>query len=351
MLDVATFKIHFDKELSRFLALKNAEVRTYTKSKAIRRIIAHSAAIAQVDGKRVRPYLGYLGYRMAGGVKTKDILRRLVGIELFHLFALIQDDIIDNATHRHGILTVHAFTQERIEKHKHAARTASSQALLAGDLAFVWSQEALLADSASDVYAQVANEFYTMNKGVIIGQMLDVNISHKDTCTVAQIEEKNLLKTARYTFVHPLKIGGRLAGTAHTARLDTFFDRIGTLLGTAYQIHDDMLDIIGSPAKIGKPILGDVAEGQHTYFTHHVFLHGSANDKKKLKNFFGKSLSKKEKEIVQAIFKSSGAINFGRRIAEKKLVQAQAHIQQAVIDTEHKEALFTLVSLLRFRSQ
>ena len=93
-------------------------------------------------GKRIRPFLVHLMYTSAGGKHQDELLPYLFAIELFHSFALVHDDIIDQSPFRHNVPTVHAFLETLYSKAKRigdAKHTSMSQAILVGDLLFSWS--------------------------------------------------------------------------------------------------------------------------------------------------------------------------------------------------------------------
>ncbi len=343
ILDRASFKRVFDKRLAFFLENKKRQLPT--TNGVVKNIVAHTARLATHDGKRVRPYMAYLGYISSGGRDEKKILDALVGIELFHVFALIHDDIIDGAQIRHGLPTVHAHIEKLLSSSPHAKQKGYWQALLAGDLAYTWAHEALLSNVPPHTGERVRRLFYAMIEEVIMGQMIDVAITNRLACSARAIEEKNLLKTARYTFVHPLKIGSALSGKQ--ADLDPFFESFGAHIGTAFQVQDDLLDIIGDPKKTGKPVLGDVAEGQHTHFSQHVFTKGAKEEGAALARCFGKKVT--DQKNIRRLFETSGALAAGRKIIARKIKLAERAITKAPLDDTKKRVFFELVRQIEER--
>lgn len=165
-------------------------------------------------GKRLRPYFCYLGYLGYGGIKTDKVFPAAMAIELFHLFALIHDDIMDKADKRRGITTIHrAF--------------GLSAGILAGDLVLCLAQD-LMPDN---LYWQ------KLKQEVIIGQFLDVNVRKKTEKEIWKIME---LKTARYTVLRPLQIGAFLTGACQK-NIEKIAD-FAIPTGIAFQLQDDLLD-------------------------------------------------------------------------------------------------------------
>ncbi|KAA0205650.1 hypothetical protein EDM68_04930 [Candidatus Uhrbacteria bacterium] len=185
------FKKRFDKVLARFLDRKMREMRGLVRDAYIRSVIEHARTLSIAGGKRIRPYLAYTMYRAAGG-RSERIIDTLVGLELFHAFALVHDDVMDRGTSRHGVATANK-------------KFGDAQAILVGDLLFNWAWEILAPTSARAIFAKMVDE-------VIAGQMLDVDAVRRSRVTDAFIEEKMRLKTAMYSFVRPMQFGVSLAG-------------------------------------------------------------------------------------------------------------------------------------------
>lgn len=348
MYDLASFKLAFDAQLRLFLAKKKKQSYARTRDKMARTVIDKAIHLALHDGKRIRPYLAYLGYCAAGGKNPRSILDALVGIELFHVFALIHDDVMDKADMRRGTPTIHASVARALGNDPRAVHTGYAQAILAGDLLYTWSHEALLADLPPVVHKRVQPRFYAMIEEVIIGQMLDVDMGVRKRVAMSAIKEKELLKTARYTFVHPLLIGMALHCTSEV--LEHSFEQFGTHAGRAFQMQDDLLDIMGDSAKTGKPMLGDVAEGKHTFFTHYISEKGTPKEKRLLVRYFGKRITQPDRRTLQAVFASSGSIDAGKRVMQKEIRAAKNVIDGAPITSIYKKAFMILADMICARA-
>lgn len=345
MHDLASFRKIFDKRLEAFLLRKKNEIGNITRQSEVRKIITHTMKLAAADGKRIRPYLGYLGYCAAGGRNPEHILDALVGLELFHVFALIHDDIIDQAVTRRGIPTTHAHLGRRFGTDARAKHKALSQAILAGDLVYVWAHEALLGKSSAAQAVRTMSTFYEMIEEVVVGQMIDVDITGRLRIEACDLAEKNLLKTARYTFTHPLRIGAALAGSSK--KFDAFFVSFGDHAGSAFQIGDDLLDVVGDPRKTGKALFSDIREGQHTHLTLHVSKKGSACDRAEFSRAFGKKYF--NTKTLLATLNSSGAIEHARSQMKRHLMQARNEIQKAPLGGMLRGAFVAIADLLETR--
>lgn len=319
-------------------------------------------------GKRLRPYIAYIGYLISISFDDEsknddynlDIIDRLIGLELFHLYALVHDDIIDSAYTRHGVPTIQvAMAQSATERNVDAnekVHLGQSYAILAGDLLFGIAQKVLLlgtglgADTSIAVdQKRIANLFSQMAEEVILGQMIDVELSTQDRPPLESIELKNLMKTARYTFVYPFKIGAALSGTSHPEYSnnlpedylnvfedtyyshDSLFESIGTDLGVAYQIYDDIADLVS-----------DVRSFQHNNLTHYVFSGGSPYS-----NLKHAQLLELEDDMILNHFKDAGAIDHCLSICEQKMRNAKDQIDQSSVGTRLKKILLKLINDIR----
>jgi geranylgeranyl diphosphate synthase type I len=348
ILSITEFKDLFDRQIDAFLLQKVESLNETVSNKDIAKIVEHAAKIARVGSKRIRPYVAYLGYKMCRQKEEKSLFDALVGIELFHVFALIHDDIIDEGHERHTVQTLHKYVESLFPQVRRPKHIGDAQALLVGDLVFAWSQEALTKNTPTKNLEGVRTYFFKMIEEVVAGQMIDVDLSYRKRANLSEIEEKNRLKTARYTFVNPLKIGAALAGDTKT--YDAFFEEFGTAIGGGYQVQDDLLDICGDSKKTGKDVMRDLEEAQHTFFTQYVFDNGTDEQKKKLESFWGNKLSPEQKMEAKKLFEDSGAIDEGRKIINTKLKEAEDAFYKYRISKNHKEAFGRLVDLIKKRS-
>lgn len=265
------FKEKFDPYLKDYLKKKILEIRKYTKNKSVIDYINYAKKITLIGGKRIRPYIAYLMYGSLGGKDIENALKLLVSLEIFHSFGLMHDDIIDKGTLRHGIPTSHIYITNKLKKEKRVGdlnHIGNSQAILLGDILFSWALENLSAniDFSPKIINNVIKLFYQMVDEVIIGQMIDVDITTRKKVPKEFIDEKIRLKTASYTFIRPLEIGASLANGLTTS-IEKFCQTFGFCLGIAFQTQDDLFDTTSTKNKLHKTVLSDVIAHQHTYLT------------------------------------------------------------------------------------
>jgi len=218
MTTITTFKQWFDPLFLGYLRNKLTEMCLVSGNYSeIKDPSQHVLFLAR-GGKRVRPFVAYLAALSTGFTSLEELLPLLFGLELFHLFALIHDDIIDDSSLRRDIQSFHA-------------RYSKAQALLWGDLCFSLANEAI---TTAPFPEETRILFSRVTQETIVGQMLD-SIEPREDLFDTVIE----LKTARYTFVYPTLLGFSVAGVVI---VDPLYYRLGTLLGRAFQRLDDLVD-------------------------------------------------------------------------------------------------------------
>lgn len=224
-----------------------------------------------VGGKRVRAVLCELGWRTAtqdGDSKTDAAMIRSVGValELFHLGALIHDDIMDDSVSRRGVPTIHtrmAGNADTVDESS-ANRFGSSSAILAGDLCFGWAAGTFTAAVASAPGAvEACAMFDAMRSELMVGQYLDVASDVTPTSIGLDRALKIArLKTARYSVDFPLQIGAHLGSADRRTR--SALSQFAVSIGEAYQLRDDVLGVFGSSAKTGKSAEEDLVNAKNT---------------------------------------------------------------------------------------
>jgi geranylgeranyl diphosphate synthase type I len=206
--------------------------------------------------------LAHWGWAVAGGPPDThaQLVRVAAALELLHLFALIQDDVMDRSASRRGLPTLHVVAAERHRDERglgDAALFGDSVATLVSDLAL--SEASLLvADTAPAVRAS----WRLMAVELVEGQLLDVTHTagrRRDLPTSLRIAR---FKSGRYTITRPLQLGALVAGADPqlVRRLVTW----GDLVGDAFAVRDDVLGVWGDPARTGKPAGDDLRSGKPT---------------------------------------------------------------------------------------
>lgn len=202
--------------------------------------------ILSIGGKRIRPVMALMACNLFSD-KIDSAVMPAAGIEVFHNFTLVHDDIMDNASVRRNLPTIHS-------------KWNINQAILSGDVMAFISNECFLHAPAD----KLISVFHTFNKAAIevcIGQQLDMDYEKAAVITHDQYLRMIELKTA-VLLSASLKIGA-LIGGAGDKDSDLLYE-FGRNLGLAFQIQDDMLDIWGDSQVFGKARGGDIVANKKT---------------------------------------------------------------------------------------
>ena len=207
--------------------------------------------VLQAGGKRIRPFLTLLATdveRNSGTLHDSDeaALNAACAVEFLHTFTLVHDDIMDNAATRRGRPTVYA-------------AYGTSAAILSGDALIALANEAL-ARITSPNLGQMMAEFGLGFRCVCEGQALDKAFENRDTIRVAEYLEMIDLKTAKI-----IELAAVLGSVAGGGRFIKPLRSFAHHLGLAFQINDDLLDLIGDERTFGKTSGGDILEGKRTF--------------------------------------------------------------------------------------
>lgn len=198
-------------------------------------------------GKRIRPVL-LLMAAQAFGAEIESALWPALGVEIFHNFTLLHDDVMDHAAMRRGRPTV-------------CARWDTNTAILSGDAMTTLAYKCV-SGCEPQFLPEVIDRFSMMTMAVYEGQQLDADMQQAPRATFSQYLNMVTCKTSAL-IAYPCAIGTLLAG-ADGADIEAMFN-YGISLGIAFQMMDDWLDVYGDPATFGKAIGGDIIEGKRTW--------------------------------------------------------------------------------------
>lgn len=241
-----------------------------------------------LGGKRLRPSLVMMSTELFDGDYTEAITPAL-GIEVFHNFTLMHDDIMDKAPLRRSKPTVYKKWNADI-------------AILSGDTMFAKSCE-LMMHVNDKILRHVLNLFYMTAIEVCEGQQLDMNYETKPAVTINEYIHMIGLKTA-VLVACSLKTGALIADASETDA-NHLYD-FGKNIGIAFQLHDDMLDVYGDEQKFGKQTGGDILANKKTFLLLKALETAADKDAEELKRWIGMKEfdSRKKIEAVKEIFSS-----------------------------------------------
>jgi geranylgeranyl diphosphate synthase, type II len=260
-------------------------------------------------GKGFRPSLCISTCKIFGG-SAQQSMNSAIALELFHNAFLIHDDVEDESEDRRGLPTMHA---------EHGVGIAIN----VGDAMNVLSIRPLMHNVFSlgpAISWQVFTEVEHMVMESVEGQAMELGWRRDNECRLTDEDYLRMIlkKTCWYTCIHPIRIGA-IIGSDGTVNPDRF-NRFGYYLGAAFQIQDDLLNLIGERAKYGKEIGGDVLEGKRTLMLIHLCNVCNEEESRRLQTYLSKDRRKRtaaETRWVMRMMNKYDCIEYGRSNAKQ----------------------------------
>ena len=246
--------------------------------------------IMEDGGKRLRPVLALLAYNLYRD-DVEKILKSVIGIEIFHNYTLLHDDVMDDAELRRGRQTVHK-------------KWNSNVAILSGDAAAITAYKMI--ESVDDEYLRrVIDGFNQVAMDVCKGQQYDMEFETRDDVTEQEYIDMIYLKTS-VLIAGSIRHGALVAG-APEHEYNALYD-FGGYLGLVFQLQDDYLDVYGDVAEFGKKIGGDILSNKKTYMLIKALELVSPEDKALLKEWIAKKEFDPQEKIkaVTEIYNRTG---------------------------------------------
>jgi geranylgeranyl diphosphate synthase type I len=306
-------------------------------------------------GKRLRPAFCYLGWLSAGGDPEATAPADELGaaFELLHAFALVHDDVMDDAPLRRGHPTTHVAFEDRhaTEGWRGDGRLfGQGMAILVGDLAHVY------AGSIVARMPPVARaRWREMQLELMAGQYLDLLSAARAEVDGERARLIARLKTGRYSIEQPLLLGASLASETPStpgspSPLDEVLVAYGSALGMAFQLRDDVLGAFGDPAVTGKPVGDDLRTGKATLLLARGLEEADGAQREILAGVGDLDATDDDIALIQGALRDSGALAaVEAEIAELAGVAREA-VGRADIPSEASAALTDLVGLVAFRA-
>ena len=259
-------------------------------------------------GKAIRPALCLATCRAFGG-HDEDARGAAVAIEMLHNAFLVHDDIADGSERRRGRPTL-------------PAEHGPGLALNAGDALAVLAHQVLRQHARrldDDLGERLLDEFDTMALRTLEGQATELGWRRDAVARLAPEDYLDLImhKTCWYTTIHPMRVGA-LLGSRGYADLRPMV-RFGFHLGAAFQIQDDLLNLVGDEALYGKEINGDLREGKRTLVLIHLIGAAEGADRDTVDRYLRLAPTQRGPEAIgeiRALFDVYGSIEFARAYAE-----------------------------------
>lgn len=338
------FKRKFDPVLENFLSEK---IKLWEKvSPEFAKVLESVGETFSGGGKRIRPAFMFYAYQACGGQDNRAIINASCSIEFLHQFALIHDDIMDNAFLRRG-------------KPALQQTFGLSTAILLGDLLQTFGWEILSgSDFSPSILRDTQKIFAQLSQEAIVGQYLDISIASRlKKINFGKLEQSVLrvleLKSGRYTVEKPCYLGASLA----KAKAGAFkvFSNYGIPLGIAFQLQDDILGMYGQEAELGKPADSDLKEGKLSLLVvktlQKLNQQKEAEIKKKFLSLWGnKKITQNDLGWVRNIIEITGALRYSKDLAEKLVCQAKESLAHYPFEKSSRDFFMETADFLRERN-
>lgn len=285
-----------------------------------------------LGGKRVRPVLVLMACDALGG-EDDVALDAALGVELFHNFTLLHDDVMDNADVRRGKPTVHR-------------RWNSNTAILSGDTMLTLATQFIARTgnkAVMELFNKTAIEIYE-------GQQWDMDFEDRNDVTVDEYINMIRLKTS-VLLGCALKTGALLAdGTEEDC--DTLYDA-GVNMGLAFQLQDDLLDVWGDPKTFGKEIGGDIMNNKKTFLLINAMQLATGDDADELRHWLNDPYTTRDDKVpaVTALYERLGVRQLAQDAIAEYNARAVESFNRVKISDEDKQAFIDLANRLAGRSK
>lgn len=289
--------------------------------------------VLSLGGKRIRPVLMLMAYNLYRE-DVKSILQPATGIEVYHNYTLLHDDLMDRADMRRGKATVHKVWNDNV-------------AILSGDAMLVLAYQ-FMAQCASEKLKDVMDLFSLTALEICEGQQLDMEFEQRKDVKEDEYIEMIRLKTS-VLLAASLKIGAILGG-ASEEDADALYD-FGVNLGLAFQLKDDLLDVYGDPLRFGKNIGGDILCNKKTYLVIKAFEHANTDQEALLNDWFTRETFDPQEKIaaVTRLYNEIGV----KALCENRIVEyskrASESLNRVNVPAENKQELETMMNELMHR--
>lgn len=289
--------------------------------------------ILNLGGKRIRPILCLIACDMFGGEWSQAVPSAL-GVEYFHNFSLMHDDVMDDAPLRRGKTTVH-------EKYN------LNTAILSGDAMLIKAYEYFCKVPTAHL-AEIIGLFNQTALEVCEGQQYDMDFETTDNVTIPQYLKMIELKTA-VLIATSLKMGAIVGGASAEDAANLY--EFGRHIGIAFQLQDDWLDAYADQATFGKQVGGDIIQNKKTYLLIKALELADEQQRTSLETWLHKPDADPVEKVqaVTAIFNQTGVSEVLQAHTKQYYDQAFAYLNKISLPDGQKQALLDVTDMLMYR--
>ena len=285
-------------------------------------------------GKRLRPVLTLMACDALGG-NLQQALPPAVGLEMFHNFTLLHDDVMDHAELRRGKPTVHCRWNDNV-------------AILSGDAMLIMAAD-LIARTPQPHTAEAIALFHRTALQICEGQQWDMDFEQRDDVTLDEYMEMIRFKTS-VLLGCAMQMGALVAGDAERGR---WLYEAGVNVGLAFQLQDDALDVWGDPAVFGKQNGGDILNNKKTFLLISALQLSTGSDADELRRWLNDPAPEPDQKIaaVTALYDRLGLRRRSDEAIAKYNDRARQALSQAKLDPEGERVFSRLMDDLAGRRQ
>lgn len=319
------YSADIDQEITR--ALETVDPETLRQA---------SEHLVKAGGKKLRPSLAVLSAEAVGG-KVESALKTGAAVELIHTFSLIHDDIMDQDEKRRGKPSVHVLWGEPM-------------AILAGDTLFSKAFASVMKSEEDGVTPElILPALHTVVDSCVKiceGQALDMGFAER--MDVSEDEYLVMIYKKTAALIAAATKSGAILGGGTPEQVEALSE-YGRLIGMAFQIQDDYLDVASSEEDLGKPVGSDIVEGKMTLLAVHALSQANGEDKERLLTILKEEGDENVSEAV-AILEKYGSIEYAWNVAQEDVNQAKELLINNLDESPAREALILIADFVLERS-
>lgn len=336
------FMLSKDKIENKINEILGKEIEKYEDNEFIKESLKELKRLSQ-GGKRVRGYLVKLG-QMLFGKDDDSYVDLAAAIEIFQTAILIHDDIIDEADKRRGMDTINA---------KYKGHVGVAKGICIGDLGFFISYRIINnANISEELKDEIVKIYSKTLHNTVNGEIVDVELPLKTLEYHRNMDEKIIYdiyvnKTAWYTIIGPILIGAASACASDEDKEKLI--EMGTNLGIAFQIKDDLLGLYSNALDMGKT-LNDIKEGKQTIIYKYAIDHASKEELEVISKYYGNlNVTDEESKTIIDLFDKLGARKNAENLVKKYTDNGISIIE--TMDVQNKDLFMEFANYLLKRKK
>jgi len=316
----------FDK----ILHIIESEVRQLQFTRHPKNLYDPIEYILSLGGKRIRPALMLMACNLYCE-EVEKALKPAIGMEIFHNFTLLHDDLMDEADRRRNQLTVH-------KKWNVNTAILSGDAMLILAYQFIGETSPSLLKTILDIFTQTALE-------ICEGQQYDMEFESRQDVSEEEYIEMIRLKTA-VLLACCLKSGALIGGASEKDA--NILYQFGIYLGIAFQLQDDLLDAFGAPQTFGKNIGGDILCNKKTFLLIQTMKRASDTQKKLIRSFQSNTNCSPEEKIaaIKSVYEDIGVSELTNDKIHYYFNLAMRELSDLRLPAERLEIFYETIDLL-----